>query len=114
MIDTRKAAPRARPFRCGGRRVPRTARGSKNASRLSHLRKKCEETGHVVTFFLICLQRRRDSAFRSQHSFIWRTIGLRACITATEPDLSRHGGRTVACGRHAATLSTQSTAGDER
>ncbi|ONR56574.1 hypothetical protein A8E16_06160, partial [Burkholderia cenocepacia] len=73
-----------------------------------------DRQAELISVSLICLQRRRDSAFRSQHSFIWRTIGLRACITATEPDLSRHGGRTAACGRHAATLSTQSTAGDER
>ena len=62
---------------------------------------KCGETGHAVTFFLICLQRRRDLAFRSRHSFIWRTTGLRTCFTSCVPGLSRHAGRIRACRTHA-------------
>ena len=77
------------------------AHGSKNAARTVASAQKCGETGHAVTFFLICLQRRRDLAFRSRHSFIWRTTGLRTCFTSCVPGLSRHAGRIRACRTHA-------------
>ncbi|QRR08485.1 hypothetical protein FPJ27_11985 [Burkholderia sp. MS455] len=92
----RKGRARARPFRCGiaYRAAPA---GARMRPRLSRPRKKCGETGRVATFFLLCLQRRGDSVFRSQHSFTWRTTGLRTCIASTEPNLSRRCSRISTC-----------------